>query len=92
MPVFGNVYISSSREELRRIIKKGDKDERFRIYAGYAGWAPKQLENECDRGDWHVLKADAETLFDKQSSEVWHELIQRLSKKWVRAKIPGQPQ
>ena len=92
MPVFGDVYISSSREELRRMIKKGDKDERFRIYAGYAGWAPKQLENECDRGDWHVLKADTETLFDKKSSEVWHELIQRLSQKWVRTKFSGQPQ
>jgi putative transcriptional regulator len=84
--VFSNIYISSSWKELQRLIKKPEKDERFRIYAGYAGWAPKQLEFERNRGDWHVLKGDAETLFDKKSSEVWKDLIQRFSVNWVRAK------
>jgi putative transcriptional regulator len=84
MPVFGDVYLSSSQKVLQRLIKKPVKEERFRIYAGYAGWAPKQLESECDRGHWHVLNADTETLFDKKSSEIWRELIQRVSVKWVR--------
>ena len=84
MPVFGDVYLSSSQKVLQDLIKKPVKEERFRIYAGYAGWAPKQLESELDRGHWHVLKADPETLFDKKSSEIWQELIQRVSVKWVR--------
>lgn len=84
MPVFGDVYLSSSQKVLQDLIKKPVKEERFRIYAGYAGWAPKQLESELDRGHWHVLKADTETLFDKKSSEIWQELIQRVSVKWVR--------
>jgi putative transcriptional regulator len=86
IPVFDDVYVSSSRKELRRIITKADKNERFRIYAGYAGWAPKQLESERERGDWHVLKADAETLFDKKSSEIWQELIHRFTVNWVHLK------
>ena len=86
MPVFSDIYVSSSWKELQRLIKKPEKDERFRIYAGYAGWAPKQLDFELNRGDWHVLNGDAETLFDKKSSEVWKELIQRFSVNWVRAK------
>jgi putative transcriptional regulator len=84
MPVFGDVFLSSSQKVLQRLIKKPGKDERFRIYAGYAGWAPKQLESEFDRGHWHVLKADTNTLFDKKPSEIWQELIQRVSVKWVR--------
>jgi len=83
IPVFGDVYISSSRKELKRLIKSTNKSEKFRIYAGYAGWAPGQLESERDRGDWHVLKADAETVFDKKSSEIWQELIHRFSANWV---------
>ncbi len=86
MPVFGDVYISSSRKELQRLIESTNKDEKFRIYAGYAGWAPKQLEAERDRGDWHVLKADAETLFGKKSSEIWQELIHRFTVNWVYLK------
>jgi len=95
MPVFGDVYVSSSRKVLRRLIKKPQKDERFRIYAGYAGWAPQQLESECLRGDWHVLEADVETLFDRKASEIWPELIQRVSGNWVhlenaeRLKVQG---
>jgi putative transcriptional regulator len=84
MPVFDDVYLSSSLKVLRRLIKKPLQGERFRIYGGYAGWAPNQLESELDRGHWHVLKADTETLFDRKSSEIWQELIQRVSVQWVR--------
>jgi len=90
MPVFGDVYLSSSQKLLQHLINKPVKEERFRIYAGYAGWAPKQLESECDRGHWHVLTADTETLFDKKSSEIWPELIQRVSVQWVRTINSGK--
>jgi putative transcriptional regulator len=86
MPVFDDIYISSSRKELRRLIRTAGKDEQFRIYAGYAGWAPGQLESECDRGDWHVLKADAGTLFDQKPAEIWQELIHRVTASWVYLK------
>jgi putative transcriptional regulator len=84
--VFGDVYISSSREELQRLTKSSDINDKFRIYAGYAGWASGQLEFERDRGDWHVVTADPVTLFDKKSPEIWQELIQRLTVNWVYRK------
>jgi putative transcriptional regulator len=84
MTVFDDVYLSSSQKVLKRLIKKPLEEEGFKIFAGYAGWAPKQLESELDRGHWHVLNADTETLFDKKSSEIWQELIDRVSVKWVR--------
>ena len=90
IPVFDDVYISSSPKVLQSLVKKPLDEERFQIYAGYAGWAPDQLESECARGDWHVLKADTETLFDKKSSEIWPELIQRASVKWVRTTNSGK--
>ena len=86
LPVFDDVYLSASRDVLRRLIEKPEKDDRFRIYAGYAGWSSKQLESECQRGDWHVLAADIETLFDRKPSEIWPELIQRTSADWVHLK------
>ncbi|MGD9182198.1 MAG: YqgE/AlgH family protein [Desulfobacterales bacterium] len=86
--VITDVYISSSWKVLERLMKNAAKDERFRIFAGYAGWAPHQLDFERSRGDWHVLKADAETVFDKEPSELWQELILRTSVKWVRVQVP----
>ena len=53
-------------------------------YSELYGDKRNPFESECDRGHWHVLKADTETLFDKKSSEIWQELIQQVSVKWVR--------
>lgn len=78
------VYISSRWKVLEGLMKeKATKDERFRLFAGYAGWAPSQLDFERTRGDWHVLKADAEAVFSQNPSELWPELIRRATVKWV---------
>jgi putative transcriptional regulator len=90
LQVFDDVYLSSSQEVLQRMIKTPVEEERFRIYAGYAGWASGQLESEYDRGHWHVVKADTATLFDKKSSEIWQELINRVTVKWVRTTDSGE--
>jgi putative transcriptional regulator len=78
------VYISSSWKVLERLMKKkAPEDQRFRLFAGYAGWAPSQLDFERTRGDWHVIKADAESVFSQNPSELWPELIRRVTVKWV---------
>jgi len=79
-----DVYISSSWKVLERLMKKkATKDQRFRLFAGYAGWSPSQLDFERTRGDWHVIKADAESVFSQNPSELWPELIRRVTVKWV---------
>jgi putative transcriptional regulator len=75
--IFEDVYVSSSQTALQQMIEKSDGGNRFRVYAGHAGWAPGQLEQEVSRGSWHVLEADAETVFDKTPSQIWPEMIQR---------------
>jgi putative transcriptional regulator len=82
--VFGNVYMSMSRKILERMVEKERGGENLRIYVGYAGWAPGQLEREVSKGDWHVLDADARTIFDKKPAGIWPELINRASGQWVR--------
>jgi len=82
--VFGSVYVSSSRDMLDRMIDKRKEGEHVRVYAGYAGWAAGQLDAEVARGDWHVIQADARTIFDKKSEKIWPELIRRGSELQVR--------
>ena len=82
--VFKDIHVSSSQEVMQRMIKNPQGEERFRVYAGYAGWAPGQLDNEIAAGGWHVLRADAETVFDKSAPEIWPDLIRRSSAQWVR--------
>jgi putative transcriptional regulator len=80
--VFADVYVSSNPKVLKGMIE--NKVEKFRVYAGYAGWAPRQLDHEMSRGDWHALRADVETIFEKPSGEIWPELIRFIYGKWVK--------
>lgn len=83
--VFDNVFFSVSPETLVRIILGEDKDEKFRVYAGYSGWASGQLRREVMRGDWYILRADPETVFHEDPSLVWPEMMRRVSgQQWVR--------
>ncbi len=86
--IITDVYISSSWKVLERLMKNAAKDETFRIFAGYAGWAPNQLDYERSRGDWYILKADAGAVFTQNPSELWQELIRRVTAKWVRTEKP----
>jgi putative transcriptional regulator len=82
--VTAGVYISSSWKVLEGLVKKkATREDRFRLFAGYAGWAPTQLDFERTRGDWHVLKADAESVFSQKPAELWPALIRRVTVKWV---------
>lgn len=48
---------------------------RYRVFSGYAGWGPDQLEGELAAGAWAVVPAKAEALFDTPIDEIWHQLI-----------------
>lgn len=76
--IFDDVYVSSSKTVLDRLIKKPEGKVKFRAYAGYAGWFFGQLEQEVMRGDWRVVQADAETIFNKSATEIWPDLIRKL--------------
>ena len=72
--VFGDVYFSGSPRSFAYIIGRQKKGEAIRGYAGYAAWAPGQLEAEIARGDWSIVGADSSTVFRKEPSTVWKEL------------------
>lgn len=55
-----------------------DPPPALRLFVGYAGWAPGQLDGELARGDWWTLKADVETIFRQDTATLWDELSRRL--------------
>lgn len=79
--VFADIYASASRTLLRKTTE--DAGASMRVYVGYAGWAPGQLEQEVSRGDWHVTTAEAEMIFDRAPAEIWPALIGRTAVQWT---------
>ncbi len=82
--IFNDVYFSLNLETIKETIENKKKKEKMRIYAGYAGWAPGQLEAEVSRGSWIILKADQYTIFDKKPETLWEDLIRGGSQLYIK--------
>lgn len=49
----------------------------LRIFAGYAGWGPQQLEGELERGLWYVVPARYRDVFDPDPVTLWRRVLRR---------------
>jgi putative transcriptional regulator len=59
------------------IDRLADATSRRRVFAGYAGWGPGQLEAELDRDDWIVVEATPEDVFCEDPDELWSSVLER---------------
>ena len=83
--VMDDLYFSASRSALEELLAE---DGEFRLYAGYAGWSPGQLDEEIDRGGWKVLPGELSMVFDKAPLDLWPELILRTTVHWAHRASP----
>jgi putative transcriptional regulator len=55
----------------------GGGPRRVLFAAGYAGWAPGQLDREIEDGSWFAVNADAALIFDDDAGAKWERATQR---------------
>lgn len=48
-----------------------------RVFAGYAGWGPGQLEGEIATGSWFVVGGRPEDVFADDPAGVWQRVLRR---------------
>jgi putative transcriptional regulator len=75
--IFSRIYVGTPGV-LERIITQPKPTETFRAFAGFAGWAPGQLEHEMLEGAWGVLPKHSFDIFDKDPATLWRDSITRL--------------
>ena len=49
----------------------------LRIFAGYAGWSPGQLEEEVASGSWYVVESEGRDAFDDDPEQLWTRVLRR---------------
>jgi putative transcriptional regulator len=65
---------------------------RARVYAGYAGWGPGQLDDELEEGSWIVESALAEDVFTEDPESLWSRVLKRKGGPFgVLALMPPDP-
>ena len=75
--IVAGIYVGTPRV-LERIMTQPKPTETFRAFAGFAGWAPGQLEHEMLEGAWAVLPSDMFSIFDKDPATLWPDSISHL--------------
>ena len=65
---------------------------RARVYAGYAGWGPGQLDGELEEGSWIVEPALPDDVFTDDPEGLWSDVLRRKGGPFaVLAAMPPDP-
>ena len=86
-PIVGNVgYLPG----------EGETDDleiaRVRVFAGYSGWGPGQLEEEMAEPSWIVVRAEPDDVFAADPDELWRTVLHRKGGKYALiATMPFDP-
>ena len=89
LPVLGPVGLvgeGTETEDLAELVR------RARVFAGYAGWAPGQLDAELERDDWFIAPAGIDDIFDTDADELWRRVLARKGGHFkLVARMPEDP-
>jgi putative transcriptional regulator len=56
---------------------------RAKVFSGYAGWGPGQLESELDEGAWVIEDARVEDVFTRDPDHLWRDVLRRKGGEFV---------
>lgn len=63
-----------------------------RLFSGYSGWSPAQLEAEIDAGGWFVCPAEPGDVFTDTPEDLWAAVLRRQGGKLAMySMIPADP-
>jgi putative transcriptional regulator len=89
VPIFdgiGFVGAESDPDELARTVS------RARVFAGFAGWSPGQLEMELERDDWILEPALPDDVFTRAPEQLWSDVLERKGGEYALvARMPLDP-
>ena len=87
--VFADVYLINESATLSDLLDGHIPGSAVRLYAGYTGWGPGQLENELLRGDWYLWSGESSEIFSERPEAVWPRLIQQAAAQWALRLAPA---
>jgi putative transcriptional regulator len=86
-PIVGNVVYMSPDTEPEELAAS-----RVRVFAGYSGWGPGQLEAELEEPAWIVARAEPSDVFAADPDELWRRVLHRKGGKFsLIATMPYDP-
>lgn len=75
--VMANLSLGHSLDSLVELGESFSATKQVRIFAGYAGWGPGQLEDEMKRKAWLLHPASLDLVFAPDPSKLWQEILRQ---------------
>jgi len=86
-PIIGRIAFMEAGSDLEELAVA-----RARVFAGYSGWGPDQLEGELDENSWIVVPAEPDDVFASDPDELWRTVLHRKGGKFALiATMPFDP-
>lgn len=73
--VFPNLSLGHSLDDLAEVGESLSTSKKVKMFAGYAGWSPGQLENEMKRKSWLTFPASLELVFETPPDQLWQKIL-----------------
>ena len=80
--VIPNLSLGHSVDELVELGEAFSTTRKLKMFAGYAGWSPGQLENEMKHKAWLTHPASLELVFDTAPEQLWQVILRRKGGKY----------
>jgi len=91
--ILPNLEMGHSLEELVDLGDSFSTGRKIRLFAGYSGWAPGQLDNEMRAKAWITHPASLNMVFETPPQALWQTIL-RLKTGWrykVLSEMPEHP-
>ena len=73
--VMPNLMLDHSLDTLVELAEGFSPTQKTKIFAGYAGWSPGQLDDEMKRDTWMTHPASLDLVFHPRPEEVWKMIL-----------------
>jgi putative transcriptional regulator len=74
--VTGNLYLLAADTAILAALHDKPAPD-LRVFIGYAGWGPGQLEREVRRHGWHIFQYDESLVFDPHPETLWERMVEK---------------
>jgi len=73
--VMPNLSLGHSIDALIDLGESFSTTQKIKLFAGYAGWSPGQLDRELSRQDWLVHPATLDMVFSTEPDQLWRSIM-----------------
>ena len=88
--VMANLSLDHSLDNLVELSDSFSTTQKVKVFAGYAGWSPGQLDDEMKRDTWLTHPASLDLIFSERSDDLWSRILRQ--KGWKYRLIVQRPE